>query len=301
MASTRGRASGGEIGHGERLGEPRAIGAGMTSTLVETREGPALLVQLVDGMLDESLGAREEAARAMAEVLTSTRAGRARSRAVEASAYRGDLAGGDERDAALFPVRRAVTLAPALARARAGERAPLGAVVALVAGLARGMEAAEGLLTPTSILVDPQGGARVRGPVLEAIVAAIRGESDAPRWTSYFAPEQIQGGGTPREARRFALGVMALELATGHAVFPAGAAAVAAIAAWQPKTSALAGIAGQAGSGELRSVLWSWVQRDPHRRIEPDRVAGMLEPFADPGAVASVLGVGAGEAPYFLP
>lgn len=289
-----------EVTHGALLDVPRALGAGMTSVPVETPEGPALRVELAPGTLDEALVAREREARAIDGVLAATRLGRARARVGEGSAYRGELVASEVREAALFPIVVATTLAPALTRARAGERTPLLEVMALATAIAPGLDEAEAWLTPTSILIG-DGRPRVRGPLLEAMVAAIRGEREAPRWTSYVAPEQIQGERTTREARRFALGVMLLELASGRALFPAGAAAVTAIAAWQPSTSALEGITGEAGASELRAVLWSWLQRDPRRRIDPMRAARMLEPFVRDAAVAPALGRGAVEAPYFLP
>ncbi|MFO0684949.1 MAG: hypothetical protein U0234_23025 [Sandaracinus sp.] len=288
-----------EITHGALLDVPRALGAGMTSVAVETPEGPALRVELGVGMLDETLRAREAAARGVESVLAASRLGRARTRG-EGSAYRGDLVGSEVREVALFPIVRAVTLAPALARARAGERAPIAEVMGLLAAIAPGLDAAEAWLTPTSIVIGEER-ACVRGPLLEAIVLAIRGEREAPRWTSYVAPEQIQGETTTREARRFALGVMLLELASGRALFPAGAAAVTAIAAWQPSPSALEPIDGGAGASELRAVLWSWLQRDPRRRIDPTRAARMLEPFARGMTVTAALGRGAVDAPYFSP
>lgn len=290
-----------EIAHGEVAGAPRSIGGGMTSVVVETSAGPRLSVELGVGALDEALLARERAARATPELLTSTAAGRSRARAVEASAYRGDLVRGETREVALFPIVRAATLAPALARARAGERTPLVEVIALAVAVARGLAAsgAGALLTPTSILI-ADGRVLVRGPLLETIVSVIRSESDAPRWTSYFAPEQIQGAAPTAEARRFALALVLVELATGRAVFPAGAAAVGAIAGWQPTTSVLDGIEREPGASELRAVLWSWLQRDPRRRLEPERAASTLAPFAGTG-VAPTLGASPVDAPYFLP
>lgn len=274
------------------LGPSFAIAGGPQAFLVSTDAGQAVLVELPEALPSESLAARERALAREAHVLAAREIGLLVSaEARGAMPYRGSAYGVAQRSYALFPALAVRSLASWLARARAGEMFAPGLVIALALECARGMDAMDTheLLTPGSILIGADGTTRIRGPVLEALVAHASA-SEAPRWLGYRAPELLRAGSVPTPAASlFALGVMLLELVSGRALFPAsGPGAAQRIARWRVSRTDLEGLGADVPHA-LRALVWSLLQRDPDRRASPrmivDELTGLYEP--DPGAAAT--------------
>lgn len=285
------------------LGPTFAIAEGVHAFQVASDHGEAVLVELPESMSVESLRAREQRCRAEPHVLSALVIGMLADTG-GASPYRGS-AHDAPHGFALFPARPVRTLAPALTRARAGERFAPRVVTALAVECARGLAATEDLelFTPASVLIDAEGTARVRGPALEALVARMRARDDAgaPRWLGYRAPELLRTGATSTAAaRQFALGVMLFELLAGRALFPgSGAAAAQQLARWSVSVSDTAEL-GMEAPTELRSLVWSLLQREPDRRASARMIVDLLGPLYEPDfAAGAVLAPDAGLTPMF--
>ncbi len=289
---TRGRAE-----H-RATGPTRSLGAGIRATPVE---GHALLVELPDGLWTEALAAQEERARNATHVIAASETGWLVEHGREGTAYRGHLHGDAARPYALFPVLRGATLAPALARARAGEPFPPAYVGALALACVRGLAEAGGRdLSPSAIVVTEDAGVRIRGPLLDALVAAI-GASEAPRWMAYVAPERMRRGADGAAAARFALGAMLLELSAGRPLFASSGAAAQQIATYGLTMDEIAALPADVPR-ELKSAIWTLLQRDPHRRATPEKLARLLAPLDAPSlALADVFAPVRTDAPYLRP
>lgn len=260
---------------------------------VSSAEGSALLVQLPESAPAHALADLERTMARAPHVLAAQEVGvLVDAETGGTSPYRGSASGG--RGYALFPLLRARSMASLLTRARGGERFPPKIVLALALECARGLAATESLelLAPSSIVVGQDGGARVRGAVLEAIAASgrAREQTEGPRWLGYWAPELLRAGAkqTPA-ARLFALGVMLFELLAGRPLFSSsGPTAAQEIARWSVKVTDTLELGPDVPS-ELRSLVWSLLQRDPDRRASPQLAADLLAPVYEPDLAAGAL------------
>jgi hypothetical protein len=265
---------------------PRTWSLGSWGRAGEVRDGRqrGLLLEL-DGDWSDAMADDREAA--MDHVLTAFERGRLPSAAGSGAPYRSPSAEATATRYALLPWITGGTLAPALSRARSGERMSAEVVATLGLEVALGLSATSdlGALTPSTIVIDAQGSAHVRGPLLAAVVAKMGGMAASA--LPYTAPETLRAGGTWGEAARsFALGAMLHDLLAGEPLFPAGAAGARAIARWEaPSVAKLPN-----GPSALRSALWLLLQRDPHRRGSPRAIVDLLAPLHAPSdAIASAL------------
>ncbi len=170
---------------------------------------------------------------------------------------------------------------------------PAATVVRYAADLASGLAAAHGKgivhrdLTPTNILVTPDGGATIVGLGLAAATQEVSALVGGARvgTLSYMSPEQLQGATVDESSDMFTFGAILYEMLTGTRAFGGGTietmSAVSESQVLPPLAPEIPAV--------LTGIVARCLKRDPDSRISAEEVTKALQDLESPAQPAAVV------------